>query len=206
MLADSPIHGRALLLAHRAGRNSEQCLVHPICLCVHVHIYVCMCRYTYVYICMCLYICIYLHVYRECLSGHTFPPSLLLMAPNQAAADLTNLFGTARASVAAQAVWSSALTQGGSCTLSRHLGACLVQEQQGLMWARNVGPEPPGTSSVSEWPCPGPTAAQQLAASCLAGQESSHPDARGRRATKKQLLILQPWKVSAKLRPEHGNE
>lgn len=68
------------------------------------------------------------------------------------------------------------------------------------------GARAPCTRSVSKWPCPGPSAAQQLAASCLVGQESTHPDARGRRGTKKQLLIPQPWEVSTKLWPECGNE
>lgn len=74
------------------------------------------------------------------------------------------------------------------------------------MWAGNVGPEPPGTRPVSEGLCPGPAAAQWLAAGRSAGRESSHPDARNRQATKKQLLIPQPLEVSAKSRPEHGNE
>lgn len=81
-----------------------------------------------------------------------------------------------------------------------------MQEQWGFTWVGNAGPEPPNTRPMSRGLCPGFTAAQQLAASVSAGRESSHQDARGRRATKKQLLILQPREVSAKLRPEHGNE
>lgn len=67
----------------------------------------------------------------------------------------------------------------------------------------NVGLQPPGTRPVSKGLCPGPTMAQWAGGQ---GRESSHPDAKGRRATKKQLLILQAWEVSAKLRPEHGKK
>lgn len=88
----------------------------------------------------------------------------------------------------------------------RHLGACLTQEQWGFTRVRNAGPEPPGTRPVSKGLCPGPATVRQLASGCSVGRESSHVDARGRRATKKQLLILQPREVSAKLRPEHGKE
>jgi len=81
-----------------------------------------------------------------------------------------------------------------------------MQQQRGFTQAGNTGPEPPSTRPVSEGLCPGPTAARWLVASCSVGRESSHPAARGRQATKKQLLILQPWEVFAKLRPKHGNE
>lgn len=64
--------------------------------------------------------CIYLYIESPCLSTAS-PPSLLLMAPNQAAADLTNLFGMACSSAAARAVQSSALMQGGSCTSSTEI-------------------------------------------------------------------------------------
>lgn len=73
-----------------------------VCMGVCVYIYVCVC----IYICMCIYIYthIYLHVYRgiesPCLSTPS-SPSPLLMAPNQAAADLTNLFGMVHSTVAA---------------------------------------------------------------------------------------------------------
>lgn len=70
----------------------------------------------------------------------------------------------------------------------------------------NGGSEPPSTKPVSKGLCLGPAVAQQLVATHLAGRKSSQPDARGRRTTKKQLLILQPWEVSAKLKPEHENE
>lgn len=134
MLADPPIHGRALLLAYSAGRNSEQCLVHPICLCVHVHIYVCMCSYMYVHICMCVSLSLYIYVSIfmdiESLSVHTFPS---LPAPHGTESSCGRLD---------ESPWHGLLQRcspgcaelradaGRDLHLQhRHLGACLAQEQ-----------------------------------------------------------------------------
>lgn len=136
MLADPPTRGRALLLAHRAGRNSEQCSVHP-------YAYACMCMYTCACadICMCIYVrvsiyvyvcvCIYLHVYRESLSVCTFPS---LPAPHGTKSSCGRLD---------ESLWHGLLQRcsPGCAELRtdagrelhpehRHLGACLAQEQQ----------------------------------------------------------------------------
>lgn len=88
------------------------------------HMYVRASAYTYIYLSIHVYIYIYLSVcVYACTERNRVPvclplPSLLLMAPNQAAADLTNLFGMARSTVAARSEQSTVLTQGDTCKLS----------------------------------------------------------------------------------------
>lgn len=72
--------------------------------------------------CVCVYPC---REGLESLSAYPIPPlpSPLLVAPNQAAADLTNLLGMAHSTIAARSVQSTALTQGGTCELNAGAGS-----------------------------------------------------------------------------------
>lgn len=119
-------------------------------ICVYVQLYVC----AYVYVS--LYIRIYLHRYRESLSVHTFPS---LPAPHGTKSSCGRLDESLWHGLllrCSQAVRSSVLMQGGTCTSSTDIWELLSTGTGGLMWAQNVGPEAPSTRSVSKWPCPGP--------------------------------------------------
>lgn len=180
-------------MAHTGSRNSEQSLIHPIYI---PHMCVRASAYTYIYLsistCVYIYLSISVCVYA-CIERNRVPVCLpllssLLMAPNQAAADLTNLFGMARSTVAACSEQSTALTQGDTCKLSAESGSFPSTGTVEMC----MGPEPPSQAVSEELPL-APLWLSCQGRSCRQGQGEQDALMQGVGEPPKAITCLPAW-------------